>query len=253
MSAYRSSSGASKPIVTIRVRAKRQVMTTIFMGFFALIPIVFLTFITVECERPAPGDGGTCQVRERGLLIWRSREFPLRELTAVRAKEHVDGDGDTLSQLVLVTTRGELELGRGSDNIDISARRDFAARFATFRQGEGARFDRTTGYGGLGFCAVWLGFCAFFTFVSHGRTVRVVVDPQRGGIYVRRWFRTIALPLSRQVRIAGHGPDSDGDEKWHIISPQQHIKLPANVRPEDVEAFDAALWAATDDPPEGDG
>jgi hypothetical protein len=104
----------------------------------------------------------------------------------------------------------------------------------------------TTGFGGLGFAALWVLFCLFGIVAQNRRSVHVVVDPARGAIHVRRWFRTIDLPLSRDVVV---WKDTDGD--WFLTAPGKRIRLPQAVKPEDILAFHEAVEAALGDPPEG--
>lgn len=224
-------------------------MTTISLAFFAVIPVVFMTLSSIECVRQGDGDEGICHVRERGLLNWRTRDFPLRDLKALRVDEHTDSDNDTLSRLLLVTTDGEVPLGSGSDNMDMSARHKVAAQFAEFRQGHAPRFEATVGYGGIAFAVIWAAVCALFAAIGSGRSVRIVIDPSGEAIRVRRWFRTIDLPLSRDIRLVSE-KDSEGDDKWLLVSPTRQIPLPNNVRIEDITAFDRAVEAALADPRE---
>ena len=222
---------------------------TIFVTLFALAPLFLLRFVTVHCERTGADAGresGRCQVRERGVLGSRALEVSLHDISGIRVDEHVDRDGDRLSQLVIDTTQGDVPVGH-DDNIDLAARRKLVARFDEFRQGSAPRFDMTVGYGGLGFSAFWWLFCGLGFAVSRGRTVRVVIDAERGAILTRRWFRAIHLPLSREVRIVS-GKGSDGDETWQLVAPGRSIPLPRRVRVEDVLAFDDAVHAATEDP-----
>ena len=223
-------------------------MSTIFLSLFALLPLFFIRLITVQCERTAADETretGVCQVRERGVVGSRALRYSLRDIKAIRVDEHVDSDGDRLSRLVLDTENGDVPLGH-SENVDVSARRNLVARFDEFRQGSARSFEMTIGYGGIGFALFWWFVCGFGVAATRGRTVRVVIDAQRGAILTRRWFRTIHLPLSREVRIVS-GKDSDGDETWQLVAPGRSIPLPQRVRPEDVLAFHDAVRAATDD------
>jgi hypothetical protein len=247
VSAYRSNAPA-KARVALVVRGKRQHLVTGFAALFALVPFLLVNLVTVECVRSG-GVEGTCTVREAGPVRWRSETISMQELTGIRVDERVDGDGVALSRLVLSTTHGDIPLGRGSDNMDLGSRRELAEAYAAFRSGSAPTFSMTSGHGGLGFGAIWLAVCSAMLFVVNRRAVRVVVDPARGAVLVRRWFRTLHLPLTREVRVA-QGTDGSGDATWHIVAPGLRIPLPAAVRPEDIAAFEDALEDALSDPRE---
>jgi hypothetical protein len=223
MSAYRSGATA-KPTVALVVRAKRQIGFTVFLCLFGLVPLLFVGFVTVDCAGTKPEDC-TCQVREVGATRWQTRQLRLSDLEGIRVDSHVDSDNDTLSRLVLVTTGGEIPLGNGYDNLDLSGRRALSERFAAFRSSGDLRFHMTTGCGGLGFVAFWMLVCMFGIVVQNRRSVRVVLDPARGAIHVRRWFRTIDLPLSRDVLVSKE-TNGQGDDVWHLTAPGKRIRLP---------------------------
>jgi hypothetical protein len=247
MSAYRSGATA-KPTVALVVRAKRQIAFAVFLGLFGLFPLLFVGFVTVDCAGTKHEDC-TCQVREVGAAGWWTRELRLSDLEGIRVDSHVTSDDDTVSRLVLVTTGGEIPLDKGGyNNFDLHGRRALSERFAAFRSSGDLHFHMTTGFGSLGFVALWMLFCMFGIVVQNRRSVRVVVDPARGAIHVRRWFRTVELPLSRDVMVSKE-TDGDGDDVWHLTAPGKRIRLPQAVRPEDILAFHEALEAALGDPP----
>ncbi len=245
MSAYRSGATA-RPTVALVVRAKRQIGFAVVLGLFGLFPLLFVGLVTVDCAGTKPEDC-TCQVSElRATGRW-TRELRLSDLEGIRV-DYVDGDKNPMSSLVLVTTGGEIPLGNGSDTFDLRGRRALSERFAAFRSSGDLRFHMTIGFVGLGFGALLMLLCMFGIVMQNGRSVRVVVDPARGAIHVRRWFRTIDLPLSRDVLVSKER-DGDGDDVWLLTSPGKRIRLPQAVKPEDILAFHEALEAALGDPP----
>lgn len=244
MSAYRSAA-APKPSIALLLRGQGALAIALLSTVFALAPLPFLDFVSIVCTRQGTSDEGTCTVHERSLFRWRDFDVPLRETIRLRVDERNSREGGgRLSRLVLVTTTKEIPFSNGWDNVDLDVRRRSVARFDEFRRSDAPRFEADGGTGSLGFGAFWIATCVVLIFVIRGRTVRVVIDPAAGAIRVRRWFRTIALPLSRDVAIvdAKHG---QGNRAWLLVSPTRPpISLPLNVRLDDVAAFNAALAAA---------
>jgi len=126
--------------------------------------------------------------------------------------------------------------------LEINRRRDIAARFSRWRSGAEPTFSAGTGPGSIQFTCFWLAICAFVLVAERERRGRVTIDTAAEVIRVRRWFRTVEVPLTDAVRVKRD--DTGEDSSLVIVSSTRRAVVAREALPEDARMLEKLIAAS---------